>query len=32
MSLSPLYNYLTKNISDLKGVGIKIKKLLKKKI
>ena len=31
MSLSPLYNYLTKNISDLKGVGIKIKKLLKKK-
>ncbi len=31
MSLSSLYNFLTKNISTLKGVGTKTKKLLKKK-
>lgn len=31
MSLLFLYNYLSKNISNLKGVGIKTKKLLKKK-
>ena len=31
MSLSPLYNFLTKNISVLDGVGPKIKKILRKK-